>query len=125
MVITWAIVLLICAIGPTTIEEARLGPFFGVAGAWCWITEDYTKSRIFLEYMIVCGLGFALAGYHLNHLSFRNTSQRCFVSFCTLRFSCACEAIYTVTKDVGASEISTKRKRGNCPSDVISSIPAC
>ncbi|KAH8831602.1 hypothetical protein DL96DRAFT_1706029 [Flagelloscypha sp. PMI_526] len=53
MALTWTLVLLIVAIGPTAIEDAKLGPFFGPSGAWCWITDEYPKSRVLLEYMIV------------------------------------------------------------------------
>ncbi|KAJ7056211.1 hypothetical protein C8F01DRAFT_1312450, partial [Mycena amicta] len=46
----WGVVVSVVIIGPLAIQNAELGPYFGVAGAWCWITSKYPKEQIFLEY---------------------------------------------------------------------------
>ncbi|KAJ7150858.1 hypothetical protein C8R43DRAFT_886991 [Mycena crocata] len=48
----WSIVVFIVLIGPTVIETSERGPYFGVSGAWCWITNKYPKEQIFLEYFL-------------------------------------------------------------------------
>lgn len=50
LVAGWACVILIVIIGPTVIENAAIGPYFGISGDWCWITDEYPKEQTFLEY---------------------------------------------------------------------------
>ncbi|THH06508.1 hypothetical protein EW145_g4039 [Phellinidium pouzarii] len=44
----WSAVLLIVAVGPIAIETPELGPYFGVSGYWCWITEYF-----FVAYSVI------------------------------------------------------------------------
>ncbi|KAJ7655328.1 hypothetical protein B0H17DRAFT_1163434 [Mycena rosella] len=48
----WAVVVLIVVIGPAAIQTPAKGPYYGVSGAWCWITSNYPRERILLEYFL-------------------------------------------------------------------------
>ncbi|KAL1681950.1 hypothetical protein EV122DRAFT_204671 [Schizophyllum commune] len=59
----WAVVVIFVLVGPSVIETADRGPYFGISGAWCWITSRYRLEQIFLEYFLEfcsAGLGFIL-----------------------------------------------------------------
>ncbi|KAI9511682.1 hypothetical protein F5148DRAFT_1169706 [Russula earlei] len=47
----WAFMVFVVVIGPLAIQKDTIGPYFGPAGFWCWITESYPFSQVFLEYM--------------------------------------------------------------------------
>lgn len=49
-VIIWFVTGGIVAIGPVLVEDQDKGPFHGLSGPWCWITEEYTGSKLGLEY---------------------------------------------------------------------------
>ncbi|KAF8190170.1 hypothetical protein BJ912DRAFT_965883 [Pholiota molesta] len=49
IVLTWTVVLLIPLIGRFVLQRPELGPYYGIAGEWCWITSNYQDERIFLE----------------------------------------------------------------------------
>ncbi|KAJ7512348.1 hypothetical protein B0H11DRAFT_1950761 [Mycena galericulata] len=48
----WALVVFIVLLGPIVIQTAEKGPYFGISGAWCWITSNYPREQIFLEYFL-------------------------------------------------------------------------
>ncbi|KAJ7065970.1 hypothetical protein B0H15DRAFT_872476 [Mycena belliarum] len=48
----WTLVALVIIIGPTAIQTPAKGPYFGISGAWCWITSSYPKEQIYLEYFL-------------------------------------------------------------------------
>ncbi|KAJ6627629.1 hypothetical protein B0H10DRAFT_2210142 [Mycena sp. CBHHK59/15] len=48
----WGAVIFLIVIGPTVIQTPDKGPYFGISGAWCWITPNYPRERIFLEYFL-------------------------------------------------------------------------
>ncbi|KAJ7669463.1 hypothetical protein DFH06DRAFT_1181260 [Mycena polygramma] len=48
----WSVVALVVIIGPTVIQRRDKGPYFGISGAWCWITSHYPREQIFLEYFL-------------------------------------------------------------------------
>ncbi|KLO16083.1 hypothetical protein SCHPADRAFT_887993 [Schizopora paradoxa] len=59
----WSFVLMIVTLGPYAIQTSDRGPYFGVSGNWCWITDNYPKEQTFMEYFfefLSAGLGFAL-----------------------------------------------------------------
>jgi len=59
----WSTVLMVVSLGPLFIATEERGPYFGVSGFWCWITENYPKEQTFLEYFfefLSAGLGFVL-----------------------------------------------------------------
>ncbi|EJD05423.1 uncharacterized protein FOMMEDRAFT_103454 [Fomitiporia mediterranea MF3/22] len=59
----WTIVAFIVTLGPLAIETPERGPYFGVSGYWCWITDNYPKEQTYMEYFIEfisAGLGFIL-----------------------------------------------------------------
>ncbi|KAL1661391.1 hypothetical protein GGF50DRAFT_105360 [Schizophyllum commune] len=61
--IGYAMVVIFVLVGPSVIETAERGTYFGISGAWCWITTRYRLEQIFLEYFLEfcsAGLGFLL-----------------------------------------------------------------
>jgi len=49
----WTAVASVILVGPGVIETAAKGPYFGVSGFWCWITDNYYDEQVFLEYFFV------------------------------------------------------------------------
>lgn len=49
----WCTVCMIVTLGPTVIETQEKGPYFGVSGYWCWITDNYPAEQTFMEYFYV------------------------------------------------------------------------
>lgn len=59
----WAFVATIVSVGPVMIQTPEKGPYFGISGNWCWITNGYPKAQTFLEYFFEffsAGVGFIL-----------------------------------------------------------------
>jgi len=50
---TWIFIFCIDMFGPVFLQAPSQGPFFGVSGHWCWITSNYPRARVFLEYMFM------------------------------------------------------------------------
>ncbi|KAF8156626.1 hypothetical protein B0H34DRAFT_468877 [Crassisporium funariophilum] len=48
--IVWLTILLIVVLGPAVAQTKARGPYFGISGAWCWITSNYPLHQIYLEY---------------------------------------------------------------------------
>jgi hypothetical protein len=49
----WVFTVLITAMGPLAVEKEATGPFYGSAGNWCWITNNYEDERLWLHYLFV------------------------------------------------------------------------
>ncbi|CCM01162.1 uncharacterized protein FIBRA_03210 [Fibroporia radiculosa] len=67
----WGMVLLMVTIGNAGYKK-ELGPFYGISGYWCWISNNYGAERITLDYMwmfLSAGLSFIL--YALVYLNMR------------------------------------------------------
>jgi len=47
----WSLIGLIVVFGPAAAESIERGPYFGIAGIWCWITDPYQTERLLLEYI--------------------------------------------------------------------------
>ncbi|TDL24619.1 hypothetical protein BD410DRAFT_786142 [Rickenella mellea] len=63
LIFGWSTVIMIVTLGPTSIETAAKGPYFSVAGYWCWITDNYPAAQTMLEYFfefMSAGLGFII-----------------------------------------------------------------
>ncbi|KAF9486233.1 hypothetical protein BDN70DRAFT_870320 [Pholiota conissans] len=63
IIATWIVILLIPLIGRFVLQSAELGPYFGIAGEWCWVTRNYQNERIFLECvftLVTIGISFIL-----------------------------------------------------------------
>lgn len=45
----WLYVLVLTLAGPVAIQDAR-GPFWGIAGLWCFIPDPYAGPRVWLHY---------------------------------------------------------------------------
>ncbi|KAI9457101.1 hypothetical protein BJY52DRAFT_522120 [Lactarius psammicola] len=48
----WSLLGAIVIAGPATASDKR-GPFYGISGAWCWISSSYSTKRIALDYMVM------------------------------------------------------------------------
>ncbi|KAL6310313.1 hypothetical protein BKA93DRAFT_721467, partial [Sparassis latifolia] len=48
----WSLILFILILGPALETKAR-GPFYGISGLWCWISDDYPWERVPLDYMFL------------------------------------------------------------------------
>jgi len=48
-----AIIILLVCLGPTVLDSKTRGPFYGISGYWCWITDEYKTERITMAYMIM------------------------------------------------------------------------
>ncbi|KAA1478116.1 hypothetical protein DENSPDRAFT_845305 [Dentipellis sp. KUC8613] len=49
----WSATAAIVIAGPATLNTQKHGPFYGIAGEWCWITGNYNTQRVVLDYMIM------------------------------------------------------------------------
>lgn len=56
--VTWGLIIsgwsAICAIvifGPAALNTNKFGPFYGLAGYWCWIGPQYSVERVLLAYL--------------------------------------------------------------------------
>ncbi|CAL1708224.1 unnamed protein product [Somion occarium] len=49
----WSAVGTIVIAGPAALNTTHNGPFFGISGYWCWISEHYYVPRITLDYMFL------------------------------------------------------------------------
>ncbi|WAQ84570.1 hypothetical protein PtA15_5A140 [Puccinia triticina] len=59
--IKWALVFILAMIGPLAFATDALGPFYGPAGAWCWISSAYPWQRLCLHYVWLFFAGAASA----------------------------------------------------------------
>jgi len=49
----WSGIAAIVIAGPAALDTHRRGPFFGISGYWCWITEPYSAEHVTLDYMFM------------------------------------------------------------------------
>jgi hypothetical protein len=63
----WTVVAVIILIGPMVIQTAEKGPYFGVSGFWCWITNNYPHEQVFLEYFFVSHVPYAMYIVHMTY----------------------------------------------------------
>jgi len=50
--VVWSFIGLVVIIGPSAVQNlASKGPYFGISGYWCWITDGYSVQRVALEYI--------------------------------------------------------------------------
>ncbi|KAG7449591.1 uncharacterized protein BT62DRAFT_1073030 [Guyanagaster necrorhizus] len=59
LVAGWSGIFTIVLAGPATLNVHERGPYYGIAGYWCWITDAYPSERITLDYifMFIAALG--------------------------------------------------------------------
>lgn len=58
--------------GPLGLATAARGPFFGISGYWCWISDSYGPERIVLDYlMMFLSASFSFLLYSLVFLRLR------------------------------------------------------
>ncbi|KAK7685355.1 hypothetical protein QCA50_011719 [Cerrena zonata] len=49
----WSAIGAVVIAGPASLNTGHNGPFFGISGYWCWISEHYVVPRITLDYLFV------------------------------------------------------------------------
>ncbi|KIY50210.1 hypothetical protein FISHEDRAFT_57555 [Fistulina hepatica ATCC 64428] len=52
LVVGWLVVAILVLLGPAAIEKPSKGSFYGVSGYCCWITLQYPKAQIYLEFLV-------------------------------------------------------------------------
>ncbi|KAK0212587.1 hypothetical protein DFS33DRAFT_45090 [Desarmillaria ectypa] len=59
LVAGWSGILAIVLAGPATLNVHERGPYYGITGYWCWITDAYPSERVTLDYifMLIAALG--------------------------------------------------------------------
>ncbi|KAJ7110857.1 hypothetical protein C8R44DRAFT_985589 [Mycena epipterygia] len=68
----WSGMGILAMTGPTFLDTAHRGPFYGISGYWCWITPDYVAERATLDYMFMFMAGtFSFVLYTLVFLRMR------------------------------------------------------
>ncbi|KAJ7268492.1 hypothetical protein C8J57DRAFT_1325285 [Mycena rebaudengoi] len=53
LVTGWSGIGILAMSGPTFLDTAHRGPFYGISGFWCWITPSYVIERATLDYMFM------------------------------------------------------------------------
>lgn len=51
LIVGWTILIVLPIIGPTVIETKEKGPFYGLSGAWCWLSVPYGTERLIYLYV--------------------------------------------------------------------------
>ncbi|EJD37502.1 hypothetical protein AURDEDRAFT_129392 [Auricularia subglabra TFB-10046 SS5] len=51
LILVWPLIGFIVVLGPGIIEDTARGPYFGISGIWCWITDGYNLQKLMLEYL--------------------------------------------------------------------------
>ncbi|KAJ6593635.1 hypothetical protein B0H19DRAFT_1091328 [Mycena capillaripes] len=68
----WSGIAAIVIGGPAALDTTHHGPFYGISGYWCWISPEYTTSRITLDYMFMfMAAAFSFVLYSLIFLRMR------------------------------------------------------
>ncbi|KAF8526879.1 hypothetical protein BU17DRAFT_82314 [Hysterangium stoloniferum] len=63
---SWALIFCTDMFGIVILQNKNDGPFFGISGYWCWITQSYPRARLWLEYAYMftsaglCGIIYVL-----------------------------------------------------------------
>ncbi|KAF8586786.1 hypothetical protein K439DRAFT_918942 [Ramaria rubella] len=60
VVIGWLFVIILTVIGPTTLPVASKGPFFSIAGTWCFISSEYAIARLIIHYVPLFAAAFII-----------------------------------------------------------------
>jgi len=69
---TCLFIALVPLLGRFVLQTHSRGPYFGISGYWCWITDNYQTERTLLEYMFMfMSAGFSFLLYLSIILKFR------------------------------------------------------
>ncbi|EMD37535.1 hypothetical protein CERSUDRAFT_114165 [Gelatoporia subvermispora B] len=49
----WAAIGVLIMVGPAAVQSYSEGPFYGISGYWCWISNSYEVAHITLDYMFM------------------------------------------------------------------------
>ena len=52
----WSAIGMIVLLSLSVFEKPDRGPYFGVSGYWCWITDEYPTEQTYMEYFFVSSL---------------------------------------------------------------------
>ncbi|GJE95842.1 Git3 domain-containing protein [Phanerochaete sordida] len=58
IVFNWSAIAAFVIAGPATLNVKQHGPFYGISGYWCWISDQYPGARIALDYMFMFASAF-------------------------------------------------------------------
>ncbi|KAG8755723.1 hypothetical protein FRC14_003716 [Serendipita sp. 396] len=47
----WTLGVILAVVGPLAIQSEERGPFYSIAGGWCFVTSYYKDERIYLHYV--------------------------------------------------------------------------
>ncbi|KAK0486065.1 hypothetical protein IW261DRAFT_1559495 [Armillaria novae-zelandiae] len=53
LVAGWSGIFAVVLAGPATLNVHERGPYYGITGYWCWITDAYPLQRIILDYIFM------------------------------------------------------------------------
>ncbi|KAG9035189.1 hypothetical protein FRB95_011923 [Tulasnella sp. JGI-2019a] len=82
----WLLTGSIVAIGPAIVQNETNGPFHGLSGTWCWITQEYNGSRLGLEYFWLFFSAFI--SFVLYTLAFLRLRGNILITSGSIRFRC-------------------------------------
>ncbi|GJJ06064.1 hypothetical protein Clacol_000252 [Clathrus columnatus] len=69
----WTMLVLLPILGPTVIQTKKKGSFYGLSGAWCWLSVPYGTERLLYLYIwVFTALGSSVIIYTLIYLRFAN-----------------------------------------------------
>jgi len=74
----WSAIATIIISGPAAVQSSSKGPFYGISGYWCWISNSYETSHITLDYMFM--FSSAVVTFILYGLIFLNLRGNVFAS---------------------------------------------
>ncbi|KAF7984260.1 hypothetical protein HWV62_16100 [Athelia sp. TMB] len=53
LLLAWCSLGAIVVSGPARFDKTTRGPFYGISGYWCWITDPYDPERLTLDYIFM------------------------------------------------------------------------
>ncbi|KZP18679.1 hypothetical protein FIBSPDRAFT_1045985 [Athelia psychrophila] len=53
LILSWSALVGVVVSGPATFDGTSRGPFYGISGYWCWITDAYDPERLTLDYLFM------------------------------------------------------------------------
>ncbi|KZW04391.1 hypothetical protein EXIGLDRAFT_758683 [Exidia glandulosa HHB12029] len=75
---TWTLMIVITLLGPYALETPERGPFYGISNTWCFINNNYSLDRLYLQYIpMVAATVVILVLYVLVFLTIRGTISIC------------------------------------------------
>jgi len=51
VIIGWSLIIILTFLGPVALANERSGPFYSLAGTWCFISTEYAVARLVIHYV--------------------------------------------------------------------------